>query len=80
MLVDLFWPLEVIEASTGRCNGKVCRNVYPLSAMLARGFVPVRYRGLAPATVADSGQPAPPAAPEQPAGAKKPADPKRVQP
>lgn len=38
--------VEVIEASPGRCNGRVCRNIYPLSAMLARGFVPVRYRGI----------------------------------
>jgi hypothetical protein len=38
---------EVIEASPGRCNGRVCRSVYPLSALLARGFMPIRYRGLA---------------------------------
>ena len=37
----------VIEASTGGCNGKVCRNVYPLGSLLARGYVPRRYRGLA---------------------------------
>ena len=37
---------EVIEASTGGCNGKVCRNVYPLGSLLTRGYVPVRYRGL----------------------------------
>ncbi|GGH20278.1 hypothetical protein GCM10007036_23740 [Alsobacter metallidurans] len=38
---------EVIEATPGRCNGRVCRGVYPLSAMLARGYVPMRYRGIA---------------------------------
>jgi hypothetical protein len=38
---------EVMEASPGACNGRVCRNVYPLSALLARGFVPVRFKGLA---------------------------------
>jgi hypothetical protein len=38
---------EVMEASTGGCNGRVCRNVYPLAALLARGYVPVRFRGLA---------------------------------
>ena len=37
---------EVMEASTGGCNGKVCRNVYPLSSLLARGYVPVRYKAL----------------------------------
>jgi hypothetical protein len=38
---------EVMEASTGGCNGRVCRNVYPLAALLARGYVPVRFRALA---------------------------------
>jgi hypothetical protein len=38
---------EVIEASPGACNGRVCRNIYPVSALLARGFVPVRFRALA---------------------------------
>ena len=37
---------EVIESSTGGCNGKVCRNIYPLASLLARGYRPVRYRGL----------------------------------
>jgi len=37
---------EVIESS-GACNGRVCRNVYPLSSLLARGYVPVRFRALA---------------------------------
>ena len=43
---------EVMEASPGACNGRVCRNVYPLSSMLARGFAPVRYRALVNETVA----------------------------
>ncbi len=43
---------EVIEASTGGCNGRVCRNVYPLASLLARGYAPVRYRALANETVA----------------------------
>jgi hypothetical protein len=38
---------EVMESSTGGCNGKVCRNIYPLASLLARGYVPVRYRALA---------------------------------
>jgi len=37
---------EVMEASPGACNGRVCRNVYPLSALLARGYSPVRFRSL----------------------------------
>ena len=37
---------EVMESSTGGCNGRVCRNVYPLSSLLARGYRPVRYRVL----------------------------------
>ena len=36
----------VMEASPGACKGRVCRNVYPLSSLLARGFMPVRYRAL----------------------------------
>ncbi len=55
----------VIESSTGGCGGKVCRNVYPLAALLARGYVPRRYRAIVetaavPAAVV---QPAKPAAP-----------------
>jgi len=38
---------EVMESSTGGCNGRVCRNVYPLASLLQRGYVPVRFRGLA---------------------------------
>lgn len=37
---------EVMESSTGGCNGRVCRNVYPLGSLLQRGYVPVRFRGL----------------------------------
>jgi hypothetical protein len=37
---------EVIESS-GACNGRVCRNTYPLSSLLARGYIPVRFRALA---------------------------------
>jgi hypothetical protein len=44
---------EVIEASPGACNGRVCRNVYPLASVLARGYAPVRFRGLANETVAN---------------------------
>src|SRR6266705_2652054 len=38
---------EVMESSTGGCNGRVCRNVYPLASLLERGYVPVRFRALA---------------------------------
>jgi hypothetical protein len=38
---------EVMESSTGGCNGRVCRNVYPLAALLSRGYQPVRFKGLA---------------------------------
>jgi len=43
---------EVMEASPGACNGRVCRNVYPLASLLARGFRPVRFRALAKEPVA----------------------------
>jgi streptogramin lyase len=45
---------EVMESSTGGCNGKVCRNVYPLSSLLARGYRPVRYRVLEDAPSAEA--------------------------
>jgi hypothetical protein len=45
---------EVMESSTGGCNGKVCRNVYPLSSLLARGYRPVRYRVLEGAPAIES--------------------------
>ena len=48
---------EVIESSTGGCNGRVCRNVYPLSSLLARGYRPVRYRVLQNAPVLNPGTP-----------------------
>jgi hypothetical protein len=38
---------EVMEAAPAACNGRVCRNVYPLASLLARGFEPVRYRAIA---------------------------------
>lgn len=38
---------EVMESSTGGCNGRVCRNIYPLASLLARGYEPVRFRALA---------------------------------
>ncbi len=53
MLFVRFTPdkkAEVLESSTGGCNGKVCRNVYPIGSLLARGYRPVRYRGLANST------------------------------
>lgn len=37
---------EVLEASPGGCNGRVCHNVYPLAALLARGYEPRRFRAL----------------------------------
>ena len=43
---------EVIDSATGGCNGRVCRNVYPLASLLARGYTPVRYRALVNETVA----------------------------
>ena len=49
MLFVKFTPdrkAEVLESSTGGCNGRVCRNVYPLSVLLSRGYKPVRYKAL----------------------------------
>jgi len=37
---------QVMESSPGACNGRVCRNVYPLSSLLARGYLPMRFRAL----------------------------------
>lgn len=37
---------EVMEASPGACNGRVCRNIYPLASLLARGYAPVRFKAL----------------------------------
>ena len=42
---------EVMRSSTGGCNGRVCRNIYPLAALLARGYQPVRFRALADDTM-----------------------------
>ena len=44
---------EVMESSTGGCNGRVCRNIYPLASLLARGYKPVRFRALENAQVAE---------------------------
>ena len=38
---------EVMEASPGACNGRVCRNIYPMASLLARGYTPVRFKALA---------------------------------
>ena len=48
---------EVMEASPGACNGRVCRNIYPLASILARGYAPVRYRALANEAVAKVSHP-----------------------
>jgi hypothetical protein len=37
---------QVMESSTGGCQGRVCSNVYPLASLLARGYKPVRFRAL----------------------------------
>jgi hypothetical protein len=50
---------EVMEASPGACNGRVCKNVYPLASILARGYTPVRYRPLANDMMAQAPEPAP---------------------
>ena len=51
--------IEVMEAAPRACNGRVCRNVYPLAAVLARGYTPVRFRALAnepaPSNVSEAG-------------------------
>jgi hypothetical protein len=49
MLFLRFTPsrmVEVMESSPGNCPGRVCRNVYPLASLLARGYQPVRFRAL----------------------------------
>jgi hypothetical protein len=48
---------EVMESSTGGCNGRVCRNVYPLASLLARGFKPVRFNALQDQTVVAAAAP-----------------------
>lgn len=79
MLFMRFTPdrrAEVVESSTGGCNGKVCRNIYPLGSLLARGYRPVRFRGLAN----DFSAPTPVAAvtTPTPVGKTRPADVARV--
>ena len=49
MLFLRFTPsrmVEVMESSPGNCPGRVCRNVYPLASILARGYQPVRFSAL----------------------------------
>ena len=49
MLFLRFTPsrmVEVMESSPGNCPGRVCRNIYPLASLLARGYRPVRFRAL----------------------------------
>lgn len=60
MLFLRFTPgrkVEVMESSPGACNGRVCQNVYPLAALLARGFAPVRFRELANDVTASAVEP-----------------------
>jgi len=45
---------EVMESSTGGCNGRVCRNVYPLASLLARGYKPVRFLAMQDQLVASA--------------------------
>jgi len=59
-----------MEASPGACNGRVCRNVYPLASILARGYSPVRYRSLANEAVANVAFPKDPEAKAQAKPAK----------
>ncbi|WP_181708490.1 hypothetical protein [Chthonobacter rhizosphaerae] len=35
--------VEVMEASPNACAGRVCRNIYPLSVLLRRGYQPVTF-------------------------------------
>jgi hypothetical protein len=64
---------EVMESSTGGCNGRVCRNVYPLASLLQRGYIPVRFRALAEddTTVSASVYQKPESSTNSPAGASK---------
>jgi len=55
---------EVMEASPGACDGRVCHNIYPLASLLARGFEPVRFRALASDTSAVEQPTAPEKQPE----------------
>ncbi len=38
---------QVLQASPGACNGRVCYSTYPLAALLERGYEPRRFRALA---------------------------------
>ena len=70
MLFIRFTPdrkVEVIESAPGACNGRVCRNVYPMSALLARGYTPVRFKAIATDVVAKAAEPEP----RKPAAAKR---------
>jgi hypothetical protein len=67
---------EVMESSTGGCNGRVCRNIYPLASLLQRGFVPVRFRALADDETTVSAAAYQPAEPKA-SGSKKPSGKKR---
>jgi hypothetical protein len=63
MLFLRFTPghmVEVMESSPGGCNGRVCRNVYPLASLLARGYQPVRFRALVNDTSVVADLPSPP--------------------
>ncbi len=48
---------EVMKSSTGGCNGRVCRNIYPLSSLLSRGYRPVRFRALQDSQMAEAAVP-----------------------
>jgi hypothetical protein len=75
MLFLRFTPghmVEVMESSPGACNGRVCRNVYPLASLLARGYQPVRFRALANDT-SEVAQATPAEKPEPAAKAARPA-------
>lgn len=75
MLFLRFTPdrkVEVMEASPGACNGRVCRNVYPLASILARGYTPVRFRPLAgDATKVAAAEQVPDAGADKKAGKKQ---------
>ena len=43
---------SLVEANA-EIGGRVCRNVYPLASLLARGYAPVRYRALINEAVAN---------------------------
>ena len=61
---------QVMESSTGGCQGRVCSNVYPLASLLARGYKPVRFRALENDQVAQAAIPATTPDTKNPDGAK----------